>query len=164
MANLDFQNPQAGVRTGGKVAQLARLINGMRKVGHPMAAHFQIQLPAQCYRALGGIVVQRGASAAGGLPMLAHHLPQGMAGVHAGAHVRVTAADKAGPPSPSCPSHTTPRSMKNIVLAQTGLAVFLAEGFQRAAKTDNDGVPDAPMPISSVALASCLACCSVMPG
>jgi hypothetical protein len=52
--------------------------------------------------------------------------------------------------------------MKNIVLAQTGLAVFLAEGFQRAAKTDNDGVPDAPMPISSVA--SCLACCSVMPG
>lgn len=52
MGKLDFQNPQAGVRTIGEIAQVAGLVDRVRKVADAMALDIQIQTPTERGRAL----------------------------------------------------------------------------------------------------------------
>ena len=45
IGNLDFENPEPGVRTGGKITQAAGLVNGVREIGDPVSLDVHVELP-----------------------------------------------------------------------------------------------------------------------
>lgn len=68
MSDLDFQNPQAGVRMRGEITEVATAINRMGEITDAVALDIQIELPAHRLCLRGGVVVQRHAGHAFATP------------------------------------------------------------------------------------------------
>jgi hypothetical protein len=94
VADLDFEDPQARAGLTGKIAQLARrLSRGV--IGHAVAAHVEVEVPAHGLRLGHGAGVEGGAGEGPG-PDRGDAVPQRPGGSGAGVHFGIVAHGKSG--------------------------------------------------------------------
>lgn len=96
MGNLDFQNPQSGVRVVLEVTQVAAAMDRMGEVADPVSLDVEVQVPAHGLGLFFGVAVELEANDLVVFPVCLHAVEQVFGGVGAGDHVRVVASGECG--------------------------------------------------------------------
>src|SRR6187402_516553 len=70
MHELNLQDPKPRVWVRLEIAEIARLVNGVRKIADAMPLDVEIQFPSQRVCTFGGVVIKRLAARAGRAPVM----------------------------------------------------------------------------------------------